>query len=61
MTGGCQKNSKFDGIMLYVIFERTERLGLVDRLPVDRVVRASRTRRSCHGDFGSHCSTKYTQ
>src|SRR5436309_766902 len=35
--------------------------GLVDRLTVDRVVDASRSRLSCHGDFGSHCSVNSIQ
>src|SRR5262249_21330404 len=61
MGGGAQKKSKCDGIMLEVSREKPSvSAWLIAWRSMARFA-ASRTRRSWHGLFGSHCSAKETQ
>src|SRR5262245_4595197 len=61
MGGGCQKNSKCEGIRLYVMRENPSVSAWLIACRSMAWFAASRTRRSCQGDFESHWSRKFTQ
>ena len=60
-SGAGQENSNFWGMMLVVTFERPSVSAWLTAWRSMLRFAARRTRRSAHGDFGSHCSVKTYQ